>query len=123
MTIKSIITMVGQHIFIVLSVLLLGVPWVLQFCTDARPPQLFHMVYGDWITVPVFYWVSMGLLCIGICYKMVKKEKPYRFRDVLVLFFIQVFLGFNLLTPYPLILIVVFSVVYKLIVERKGRQA
>ena len=86
-----------------------------------QPPDFFSEYIPVWAMYPPLWWFSSLLLIAAIITKKLKKEKPYPFSGVVILFFIQVFFGFHPLTPYPLILVLAFTAFYHLYILRKGK--
>ena len=110
---------IKENAFLCISIVLLVLPWIMQFLSAIIdiPGQA-----DGWITYPLFYWVSMACLIVSIVQRKLSGALPYKFINVIGVFIIQAFFGFHPLTPYPLILIIIFTIVYKLTIDRPKHQ-
>lgn len=111
---KNFRNIIRENTFLAVSLALLVLPWIMQiFSAIINIPEPTN----GWITYPLFYWVSMACLIVGIIRRKLSGALPYKFINVIGIFFIQAFFGFHPLTPYPIILIITFTVGYKLLIE------
>jgi len=81
-------------------------------------PELF---FDNGLYCHPLWCLSTLLLLTAIICKKIRKEAPYPFSRIEILFFIQVFFGFHPLTPTPLILVLAFTFFYQCYILRKDK--
>jgi phosphoglycerol transferase MdoB-like AlkP superfamily enzyme len=72
----------------------------------------------NWFQCPLLWWLSILLLLSAIAFRWAKKEKPYPFAIMLVLFFVQTFFALGPKSGFVLLLILAFTVIYQLLIVK-----
>jgi hypothetical protein len=82
--------------------------------------MLFQTSQGCFL-FPPFYWISSLFLLTAIFYRKHMLLTPFPLIPVLLLFFIQVFIGFTPKTPLPFFLIILFVITYEFYIRKKQK--